>query len=58
MTVLSQLLDDFNCDSTKLLLFSQTKKALNVIEHMLKAKGIAWLRLDGDIEVKQRMSII
>lgn len=35
MTVLSQLLDDFNCDNNKLLLFSQTKKALNIIEHML-----------------------
>ena len=34
-TVLSQLLEDFNRDQNKLLLFSQTKKVLNVIELML-----------------------
>ena len=57
-TVLSQLLEDFNRDQNKLLLFSQTKKVLNVIELMLAQKQIPFLRLDGDVDVKQRMGII
>lgn len=57
-TTLANLLDQFNKQSNKLLLFSQTKKVLNVIECMLREKAIPWVRLDGDIEVRQRMDII
>lgn len=58
MVVLGQLLDDFNRESNKLLLFSQTKKALGIVEQMLWAKKIPFLRLDGDVDVKDRMKII
>lgn len=52
LTILGQLLDDFNRDSNKLLLFSQTKKILNIIQLMLKEKRVPFLRLDGDVDVK------
>ena len=52
LNILNQLLDDFNCDSNKLLIFSQSKKALTIIEHILGEKSIGFLRLDGDVDVK------
>ena len=57
-STLDNLLQEFNKENNKLLLFSQTKKVLNIIELILESKGIPFLRLDGDVEVKERMSII
>lgn len=44
--------------SNKLLVFSQTKKILAIIEVMLKQLDIKFLRMDGDVILKSRMDII
>ena len=44
--------------SNKLLIFSQTKKILALIETMLDQMGIEFCRMDGDVNLKNRMDII
>ena len=44
--------------SNKLLIFSQTKKILALIETMLNQMGIEFCRMDGDVNLKNRMDII
>ena len=57
--VLQKLLDQWNTtDNNKLLIFSQTKKVLSIIELILVEKNIKFCRLDGDTDVKSRMAII
>ena len=56
---LIKLLDEWNVTgNNKLLIFSQTKKVLSMIELILAEKDIKYCRLDGDTDIKSRMSII
>ena len=55
---LTTLIDTWNTEGNKLLIFSQTKKVLSMIELMLNDKSIKYCRLDGDTDVKHRMAII
>ena len=57
--ILVKLLDEWNkTGNNKLLIFSQTKKVLSMIELILSDKNIQHSRLDGDTDIKSRMSII
>ena len=59
LCILKKLVDEWNTtDNNKLLLFSQTKKLLSIIELILTEKKIKYCRLDGDTDVKARMAII
>ena len=51
--ILHKLLDQWNtAQNNKLLIFSQTKKVLSIIELILAEKNIKSCRLDGDTDVK------
>jgi SNF2 family DNA or RNA helicase len=49
---------DTEMAQNKLLIFSQTKKVLNIVETMLRSVGVDFVRMDGDVGLKQRMELI
>lgn len=44
--------------STKVLIFSQTKKILDVIARLSQNFDFTYLRMDGDVNLKQRIELI
>lgn len=44
--------------TAKVLVFSQTKKILDIIERLSLKFGFSHLRMDGNVTLKQRMSLI
>ena len=43
---------DTEMAQNKLLIFSQTKKVLNIVETMLSSVGVDFVRMDGDVGLK------
>lgn len=60
LTILVKFLNDWNNEmqSNKVLIFSQTKKILDILELILNEKKIFFCRMDGDVPLKQRMDTI
>lgn len=60
LTILIKFLDDWNSEQVgnKVLVFSQTKKMLDLLELILAERGIFFCRMDGDVALKQRMDTI
>lgn len=59
MKVLIDVLKQWDTnEGNKVLVFSQTKKILNIIEKLLTQKDISFVRMDGDVNLKQRMDLI
>lgn len=54
---LFQLLEQLKKDGHKVLIFSKTKILLNIIEETLKEKQFTFVRLDGDVKIKDRDNI-
>lgn len=54
LTILIKFLDDWNNEQVghKALVFSQTKKMLDLLELILADKGIFFCRMDGDVALK------
>ncbi|CDW73791.1 dna repair protein rhp26 [Stylonychia lemnae] len=44
--------------TTKVLIFSQTKKMLDIIEKVSQRQNFSYLRMDGNINLKSRMELI
>lgn len=60
LTILIRFLDDWNAEKVgnKVLVFSQTKKMLNLLELILNERGLTFCRMDGDVALKTRMDTI
>ncbi|CAL1535176.1 unnamed protein product, partial [Lymnaea stagnalis] len=59
MQILVDLLDTFKQEGRKTLVFSQSRKLLNIIQKVIKNRGHKVLRLDGTIaQVKERDDIV
>ena len=59
LVVLVDYLKQWNTDGSKVLIFSQTKKILNLIELILKDNlKMSYSRMDGDVSLKSRMDLI
>ena len=60
LTILVKFLDDWNSEQAgnKVLVFSQTKKMLDLLELILAEREIVFCRMDGDLPLKQRMDTI
>jgi len=53
LVVLADYLKQWNTDGSKVLIFSQTKKILNLIELILKDNlKMSYSRMDGDVPMK------
>jgi DNA excision repair protein ERCC-6 len=42
----------------KVLIFSQTKKVLDIIEELASQREYSYLRMDGDVMLRDRMNLI
>ena len=49
---------DKEATGNKVLIFSQTKKILSILEVLLKQRDIPFDRMDGDVSLKTRMDLI
>lgn len=58
MRILDQLLASLKAKGSRVVLFSQFKIVLNIIEDYLDWKGYKYLRLDGSVQIKQRQADI
>jgi SNF2 family DNA or RNA helicase len=60
LTILVKFLDEWNREqaSNKVLVFSQTKKILDLLELILAERSIVFCRMDGDVALKTRMDTI
>ncbi|GMH41988.1 hypothetical protein BSKO_09907 [Bryopsis sp. KO-2023] len=58
MFVLNQLLDKLKAEGHKVLIFSQFKIMLNVIEDFLRLKKLGYERIDGDCKQRNRQAAI
>ncbi|GAB1219103.1 hypothetical protein ENUP19_0013G0034 [Entamoeba nuttalli] len=58
LVLLDKLLPKLYADHHKVLIFSQLKKVLNIIEKYLKYKGYFYERLDGSIKSEDRQNAI
>ncbi|KAJ3295544.1 hypothetical protein HK104_002560 [Borealophlyctis nickersoniae] len=56
--LLRKMLGKLNAAGHRVLLFSQFKLALNIIEDFLDGEGIKSLRMDGETPIEQRQTII
>jgi SNF2 family DNA or RNA helicase len=54
---LFELLSELKSGGHKVLIFSKTKILLNMIEEIMKEKHYNFVRLDGDVKIKDRDSI-
>lgn len=50
--------EDKHGKGNKVLLFSQTKKVLDILENLVNQHEYSYLRMDGDINLKERMNLI
>ncbi len=60
LMILVKFLDDWNSElaGNKVLVFSQTKKMLDLLELILAEREMVFCRMDGDLPLKQRMDTI
>ncbi len=60
LRVLASFLQDWieKDPTTKVLIFSQTKKILDIIERLAKHKSFSYLRMDGNVSLKSRVDLI
>jgi SNF2 family DNA or RNA helicase len=58
MVLVDKLLHKLLAGGHKVLIFSQLKMMLNVVEYYLKLKGLSFERIDGDTPSKQRQEAI
>ncbi len=58
LKVLVQVLDLWNTQGHRVLLFTQTQQMLDIIENYVISKGFVYRRMDGSTPIKQRMSLI
>lgn len=49
---------DNNGNDNKILIFSQTKKVLDIIQWLLEEREYNYLRMDGDVTLKERSKLI
>ncbi|GAA5816119.1 hypothetical protein MFLAVUS_009642 [Mucor flavus] len=58
MMVVKALLNMWKHQQHRVLLFSQTRQMLDILEIMMKRVGYNYLRMDGSTPVSQRMSLV
>nr|XP_043628305.1 protein CHROMATIN REMODELING 24 isoform X2 [Erigeron canadensis] len=58
ISFISSLLDKLIPEGHNVLIFSQTRKMLNLIEDTLNAKGYKFLRIDGTTKASDRLKIV
>lgn len=58
LKVLAQVLDLWNNQGHRVLLFTQTQQMLDIIENYVISKGFVYRRMDGNTPVKHRMALI
>ncbi|RKP19637.1 hypothetical protein ROZALSC1DRAFT_28781, partial [Rozella allomycis CSF55] len=58
MKVLLSALEKWKENGNKVLIFSQTRMMLDIIEHAVKEKNYSYLRMDGSTNVNQRMPLV
>ncbi|KAI8073751.1 SNF2 family N-terminal domain-containing protein [Thamnidium elegans] len=58
MMVVKALLNMWKQQQHRVLLFSQTRQMLDILEIMMKRVGYNYLRMDGSTPVSQRMSLV
>ncbi len=60
MKVLINFLQDWYAKdkTTKVLIFSQTKKILDIIERLAQSNNYSFLRMDGNVSLRSRMELI
>jgi DNA excision repair protein ERCC-6 len=58
MTVVDGLLTSWHQQSHRVLLFSQTRQMLDIIEKYVKKKEFMYFRMDGNTPVKDRMKMV
>ena len=58
MRVLEQLLRELLAGGHRVLLFSQTRSMLNVLERFVRQRGYTHLRMDGETEVAVRAHLV
>ena len=54
---LFELLQELKNEGHKVLIFSKTKILLNMIQEIMKEKSFNFVRLDGDVKIKDRDEI-
>ena len=55
---LNNLLTTWGAKKHKVLLFTQTKKVLSIVEEFAKMNGFTYLRMDGSVNLKARSKLI
>ncbi|CAH8512896.1 unnamed protein product [Dicrocoelium dendriticum] len=58
MIVVSSLLRSWSAQGHKVLLFSQSRRMLTLLERLIVTLGLSYLRMDGSTPVGQRASLI
>lgn len=58
MTLVNKLLDKYRAEEKKLLIFSQFTYMLQLLEELLKWKGVKYEKIDGQIKAKERQNAI
>ncbi|KAA3678291.1 DNA excision repair protein ERCC-6 [Paragonimus westermani] len=58
MLVVASLLHNWAEQGHKVLLFSQSRRMLNLLERLVLSMGLTYLRMDGSTPVNQRASLI
>ncbi|KAI4345067.1 hypothetical protein L6164_012234 [Bauhinia variegata] len=58
ISFIMSLLDNLVPEGHNVLIFSQTRKMLNLIQESLAAKGFTFLRIDGTTKASERMRIV
>ena len=58
MKVLEKLLEQWQAQGRKVLVFSQTRVMLDVIERFVGLQGYTYCRLDGNTPIKSRIHLI
>ncbi len=58
MQVLRQFLPEWKAENSKVLIFSQSTKMLDIIERMLRRMDFAFCRLDGKVNGEKRQAEI
>lgn len=58
MKVLDQLLSMWKEQNHKVLLFSQTRQTLDILQDFIKSKKYTYRRMDGNTPIKNRLNLI
>ncbi|KAI9322570.1 SNF2 family N-terminal domain-containing protein [Dichotomocladium elegans] len=58
LVVVRALLKLWKTQGHKVLLFSQTRQMLDIIEHLVRSQGHNYLRMDGTTQISHRMTLV